>query len=723
MALNLPCYAHTPNQQDKWHHLPSHLTKVAELAKAFADPFGGGAYAAWAGLFHDLGKFNPAFQTYLQARHEGQNHPPVPHAIWGAAMLYQLLFKVVQNPELWKDIAMPVYGHHAGLPAAGRLGQDAEEFLQKNGSAVDIMREALASLPKPPPLPPLPGEGTRRELFIRLLFSALVDADYLDTEEHFAPDLAASRKGWPDLHQLWSRFIEKQQAFIAARKTKSLTDAVRMEVYEACLRAAEGPPGVWRLTVPTGGGKTRSGLAFALKHAVLHGKRRIVVAIPYTSIIEQTAEVYRKILGDEAVLEHHSQVVPSENEEQDSATMRFRLAAENWDAPVIVTTTVQLFESLFTDSPARARKLHNLARSVILLDEVQALPPEILRPTLDVLRALVEDCGVTLVLSTATQPAFDETPYLNEFSCMEVREIVPQYREHFEQLRRVNYELRQEPISWESLAREIRDLRQVLVILNSRLDALHLLKMLDDLPDVFHLSTLLCGAHRKKVLAEVALRLQKGKPVRLISTQVVEAGVDLDFPVVYRAVGPLDRIVQAAGRCNREGRLAAGLTVVFEPAEGRTPRGAYKTGLEKARLLLRERPAESLHDPDLYRQYFQRLFQDVNLDEKGIQEYRFALDYPEVARRYRLIEEETVAVVVPYGEAEKHLRDWLRYPGRDTWRKLQPYVVSIFRYEATTFKKQGLLDPLGEGFYRWIGRYDERLGLVGPLYDPNDLIV
>ncbi|MGI9953349.1 CRISPR-associated helicase Cas3' [Moorellaceae bacterium AZ2] len=723
MPVNPQCYAHTPNQQGQWHHLASHLTKVAELAAAFARPFGGEAHAAWAGLFHDLGKFNPAFQEYLQARHKGKTHPQVPHAIWGAAMLYQLLFKVAQNPELWKDVAIPVYGHHAGLPAAGRLGQDAEEFLQKNGSAMATMKKALASLSKPPPLPPPSTEGTRRELFIRLLFSALVDADYLDTEEHFAPNPAAKRKGWPDLNQLWSRFVKEQEAFLAAREAKTLTDRVRIEVYEACLRAAEGAPGVWRLTVPTGGGKTRSGLAFALKHAVVHGKRRVIVAIPYTSIIEQTADVYRKILGDEAVLEHHSQVAPPENEEQDPTAMRLRLAAENWDAPLIVTTTVQLFESLFTDSPTRARKLHNLAQSVILLDEVQALPPEILRPTLDVLKALVEDYGVTLVLSTATQPAFDETPYLREFFGMEVREIVPQYHDHFQQLKRVNYELRKEPLPWEDLAREIQDLRQVLVVLNSRLDALDLLKTLDDLPDVFHLSTLLCGAHRRKILAEVSQRLQEGKPVRLISTQVVEAGVDLDFPVVYRAVGPLDRVVQAAGRCNREGRLAAGLTIVFEPAGGRAPRGAYKAGLEKARLLLREHPAESLHDPDLYRQYFRRLFQDVDLDKKGIQEYRRALDYPEVARRYRLIEGETVSVVVPYGEAEKWLMEWLRRPGRAAWRRLQPYLVSIFQYEAAKFKGEGLLEPLGENLCRWTGRYDERLGLVGPVYDPSDLII
>ncbi|GEA17598.1 MAG: CRISPR-associated endonuclease/helicase Cas3 [Moorella sp. (in: firmicutes)] len=715
-------YAHTPNAQEEWHDLASHLEKVAWWAEAFAQPFGGEAYAAWVGLIHDLGKFNPSFQEYLQAQYRKEKYPRVPHAMWGGALIYCFLFKLAKDPESWKDIALPVCGHHSGLAAAGRLAQDLEEFLQKEPGSLPIMKEALASLPKLPPFRALPfRNSTRRELFIRMLFSALVDADYLDTEAHFAAELTQARRDWPEIPDLWIRFMKKQESFLASRDDTT-TNRIRREVYEACLQAAEGPPGIWRLTVPTGGGKTRSGLAFALKHAVRYGKRRVIVAIPYTSIIEQTADAYRKILGNKAVLEHHSQVPVSEDEGQDPSALRMRLAAENWDAPIIVTTTVQLLESLFSNRPSRARKLHNLAQSVILLDEVQALPPEILKPTLDVLRALVEEYGVTLVLSTATQPTFDDTPYLQEFYGLEVREIVPQYRKHFQLLKRVAYELREEPLSWERLADEIRELQQVLVVLNSRRDVLELLKALDDLPDVFHLSTLLCGAHRRRVLDEVSQRLGK-RPVRLVSTQVVEAGVDLDFPVVYRAVGPLDRVVQAAGRCNREGRLAEGRVVVFEPAEGRIPRGPYKAGLEKARILLRGRLAESLHDPELYRQYFRRLFADVDLDRKKIQEYRRELNYPEVARLYRLIEEETVSVVVPYGEAWQRLEEWMKDPGHVTWQRLQPYLVSLFRFETAKFKKEGLLEPLAEGLYRWTGGYDERLGLVGPVYDPGDLIV
>ncbi|MDH7573366.1 MAG: CRISPR-associated helicase Cas3', partial [Clostridia bacterium] len=697
-----------------------HLTRVAELAAGFAGIFGGEPHATWVGLFHDLGKFHPRFQEYLWAQHQGKSHPRVRHAVWGAAAAYLLLYKTAGDPRAWEEVALPVYGHHGGLATAGRLAQDLEDFLQQDSTRLASIIQALRSLPRPPALRPCPAQSTRRELFIRMIFSALVDADYLDTESHFSPQAAQRREAWPSIAELWPRFLGNQQTFLAGRGPATLADRVRGEVYEACLQAAEDPSGVWRLTVPTGGGKTRSGLAFALKHALVHGKRRVIVAIPYTSIIDQTAGVYRDILGEDAVLEHHSQVQVQDDEAEDGLPLRLRLASENWAAPLIVTTTVQLFESLFTDRPSRARRLHNLAQSVILLDEVQAFPAELLRPTFDVLRALVEDYGVSLVLSTATQPTFDRAPYLEEFCGLQVREIVPQYPEHFRLLsNRVRYEFRPQPLGWQELAAEIRELPQVLVVLNSRRDALEMLKALGDVTDVFHLSTLLCGAHRRQILAEVTRRLRQGKPVRLVSTQVVEAGVDLDFPVVYRAVGPLDRVVQAAGRCNREGRLSEGRVVVFEPASGRTPSGPYKVGLEKARLLLKTHPPESLHNPQLYQEYFQRLFADVNLDKKDVQQYRRDLNYPEVARRYRLIDEETVPVVAPYGEAEERLQEWLARPSRRSWQRLQPYLVGIFHHEAAKFREAGLLEPLSTGFYRWRGKYDERLGLVGPIYDPS----
>jgi CRISPR-associated endonuclease/helicase Cas3 len=725
-------WAHTPRKDDpaqRWHSLQEHLQTVAQMAKDHATPFGAGDLAFVLGLLHDLGKFNPEFQRYLKSQYYGQNHPSVPHAIWGAALAYALLYRPKQDQESWKLLALPILGHHAGLEDAGVAASDLHDFLQKSKEPLEAALANFKALGLTIPSVKLPSldlqHPTQRELFIRMVFSALVDADYIDTERHFEPERAELRGGGPSLQDLWAKLEAAQQAIL---DESTPVNRVRKEVYEACLEAASGPTGLYRLTVPTGGGKTRSSLAFALRHALQHGLQRVVVAIPYTSIIDQTAQAYREILGEEAVLEHHSALeLPGDrSDRQDERFLRQRLASENWDAPLVVTTTVQLFESLFSNRPSKTRKLHRLVRSVIVLDEVQTLPPELLKPTLDVLRLLATPVerggyGSTVVLCTATQPTFEESRWLEAFHTAEACEIVPQYPEHFAQLRRVRYEKRSEPLAWPALAEEVKGLPQAMVVLNTRKDALALLEALGNDPDAFHLSTLLCGAHRKGVLAEVRRRLREGCPVRLISTQVVEAGVDLDFPVVYRAVGPLDRIVQAAGRCNREGRLESGRVIIFEPAEGKAPSGPYKVGLEKARFLLREHPAERLHDPELYREYFRRLFADVDPDKKKIQTRREELNYPEVASRYRLIEGDTVSVVVPYEHALECLEAWQAFPARHTWQRLQPYLVSLYRNEVRG--RRDWLEQMGENLYLWRGTYDDKLGLREGYDDPSDLVL
>lgn len=395
-----------------------------------------------------------------------------------------------------------------------------------------------------------------------------------------------------------------------------------------------------------------------------------------------------------------------------------------------MTTTVQLFESLFTRRPSKARKLHRLAKSVIVLDEVQAFPPELLRPTLDVVRLLVRPVeqggyGATVVLCTATQPAFESGPLADLLRDIEAREIVPNYPEHYAALRRVDYERRPSPLGWADLADEVREQPQVLVVLNTRKDALAVREALNDEPGVFHLSTLLCGAHRRHVLDQVRERLDQDEPVRLISTQVVECGVDLDFPVVYRAVGPLDRIVQVAGRCNRNWNYPIGQVVLFEPAEGGVPRGPYRDGLETARFLLELRGTEALHEPSTYQEYFHRLYQKVDLDKRDVQRFREGLDYPEVDRRYRLIDRDTIPVVVPYGsEWDERLTAWLDRPSRRAWQRLQPYLVNIFRDELR--QKGAWLVEVSEDLYRCLDQgYDARghRGLVSGFMDPSDLVV
>ncbi|OIP28581.1 MAG: CRISPR-associated helicase/endonuclease Cas3 [Deltaproteobacteria bacterium CG12_big_fil_rev_8_21_14_0_65_43_10] len=720
-------YAHTPNDEGKWHLLDKHLRDVAEIAQGFADKFCAGNLAYWIGLWHDLGKCNPKFQEYLKACQHNEWHEKVPHAIWGAVLTYRLLSHNIED-DRWKEMALTIAGHHGRIDQPGSLSQRLEEHVQSNHKIFQHVVDYVKKLPSPPKvtLPKL--TRTQRELFIRMVFSALVDADYLNTEKHFKENQYILRHKQQGIEHLWDRFIVNQLEFISSVNATTIVNQVRKEVYEFCEKAATGNPGIYRMTVPTGGGKTRSSLAFALKHAVENKMDRIVFAIPYTSIIDQTAREYRKILGADAVLEHHSQVNIPANENQDAPHISLRLAHENWDTPLIVTTTVQLFESLFSNRPGKVRKLHNLARSVIVLDEVQTLPLELLTPTLDVLRELIERYRVSVVLCTATQPAFEDSHYLKPFHRMQIREIVPKeiYQKHFKRLKRVEYHRRKEPVSWQELADELSREKQVMVVLNTRKDALSLVDALGNKEDAFHLSTLLCGIHRKLVLREVKRRLKNGLPVRLISTQVIEAGVDIDFPVVYRAIGPLDRIVQAAGRCNREGKLSQdrpGRVIIFEPLEGRTPRGTYKTGIEKAKLLLMPpRDIAELHNPELYRIYFEKLFADVDTDKKKIQSHREVLDYPTVDSEYRLIEQNTVPVLINSESTTKRLKEWKYHPCRRTWQRLQPLLLNMFDYEVQKFKAEGWLEPVSEGLYLSFGMYDRLKGLVPAIYDPSDLI-
>lgn len=729
-------YAHTPNDEGEWHYLEDHVVEVAELARCFAEKFGAGDLAFWAGLWHDLGKCLPEFQAYLQACAKKQHHSKFPHAIWGGVMAY----RIFNNDERWKEIALPLACHHKGLVSPGSLSQGLHEKIPET-LLLEHMRKYAQTLPKLPkfklslPEAMTEREKRKREMFIRMVYSALVDADYLNTEKHFKYKLYTAREQSAPLDDLLDIFTRNQNELLQSIDGTKAVNQVRFDVYKFCCAAAVGEPGIYRLTVPTGGGKTRSSLAFALKHSVEKKMDRIIMAIPYTSIIDQTAKEYRKILGHDNVLEHHSQVSlpPDNGENQDVGQIFHRLASENWAAPLIVTTTVQLFESLFSNQPSKTRKLHNLANSVIVLDEVQALPPELLKPTLDALRDLTENYRTTVVLCTATQPVFEDSHYLDEFKGMQITDIIPPptIKKHFDSLDRVCYKIRKEPVLWSELADEIKEMPQLMVVLNSRKDALTLVNELKGVEHVFHLSTLLCGANRRLILHKIRKRLKAKAPVRLISTQVVEAGVDIDFPVVYRAIGPLDRIIQVAGRCNREGLLGnkGGRTVIFEPAEGKAPDGPYKIGLWKARLLLQENGVERMNDTEFHREYFRLLFNDplTHTDKHEIQSYREAMDYEEVARKYKMIPDDTVPVVVPYckgmkGRAAwmKRLDAWLVKPNRRTWQRLQPFIVNIYRYELQNLG--GDIEEVSTGLYKWRSFYDDNFGMVSVLADPSDLV-
>ncbi|MBN2358784.1 MAG: CRISPR-associated helicase Cas3' [Deltaproteobacteria bacterium] len=584
------------------------------------------------------------------------------------------------------------------------------------------------------------------------IFSCLVDADYLDTEHH----CAHKRRSTTGLKSVVDSLLG---AVLVARERKRKSSApgcladVRNAVFDACFVKALQPQGFFSLTLPTGGGKTLSAMAFALAHAKQWSLDRIIVVIPYLSIIEQNAAEYRKILDPDdhgIVVEHHSAVRVDDDAEATASDDSARLAVENWDAPIIVTTSVQFVESLFARSPARCRKLHNIARSVVVLDEVQTLPARLLNPLLSVLRELRNNYGCTFVFSTATQPAFRRAPTLTEgLAPEEVKELVDQPAEVFGRLRRVRYSSTGR-IEWDALASRLACHEQVLCVVNVRRHAFELWERLQSVVSaserdaVVHLSSAMCAEHRLALIGTIddpgkntiRQRLKKGQPCRLVSTQVVEAGVDLDFPVLYRALGPLDSIVQAAGRCNREGLLrdkrgqqVFGEVNVFTPADDRLPGGVYNVATnETARLIASTSLDEMAAIPDSFERYFSNLFQYVDTDhhrqrECSIQDDRRELRFREVARKARVIDHSGTPVVAPYGRAKEiveSMRARKRDRGeprfdRDDLRALQRFMVNLNDRDFLVLRDQALLTALLPGLELFVIEdccYHPQLGVL-----------
>ncbi len=722
-------YAHSLEgaPESEWQTLPEHLEGVAALAERFAAAFGAADWGRLAGLWHDLGKYRLAFQAYI--RGEG---PGAEHAVVGA-----LLAQRQGTPAQRLALAFVVAGHHGGLTNLEKGDGGAKPLMPRLKDSAPLLAEALPHVPGELAgltLPALPArlmprgklsragkEQLRRstELWIRFLFSALIDADRLDTERFYhggrRQRLTAGFEGIPALRDRLDRHVDK----LAARAARTEVNALRSEVLTACRAEAELPLGLFSLSVPTGGGKTLAAMAFALRHAVSHGLRRVIVAIPFTSIIEQNAKVYREALGAGNVIEHHSSLDP-EKESQ-----RNKLASENWDAPVVVTTTVQLFESLFARRASRCRKLHNVARSVILLDEVQTLPPSFLEAILEGLRELADNYGCTVLLSTATQPALARRPGLRR-GLENVREIVIDPEALARRLSRFDVEwpdLAAEPIEWDELAAELRELPRVLTIVHRRQDARDLAQRLPE-EGLFHLSALMCAAHRSAVLEGARARLETGGDCRLVSTQLIEAGVDIDFPLVYRAFAGIDSLVQAGGRCNREGDPKRGRLVVFR-APTEPPPGTPQRGVETMQALLELHDGSvDIEDPALVTAYFEMLYGKKNLDEKAVQTERQQLNFATVDRLFQLIEDGySRPVVVPYGDAAERLERFRADPGRGTLRALQPYTVNVPVWQLE--RMRGALEDIHETVFALTAGYerlyDDRYGLViedEPVADP-----
>ncbi len=753
-------YAHSVSGQpeDHWEPLADHLRLAADGddrfpgAAGFAAAFGDENWGRVAGLWHDLGKYSAEFQEYLRtpaAEDEASRARRGPdHATAGAQHAMAQCLR-----PMGTVLAYCIAGHHGGLPdaeddAGGRSGLNARlrKTVDPFGGAPRELLEAPC-----PTVPALNWGNTNLDLsfrlsvFCRMLFSCLVDADFLATEQFMRPDRAERRSGATSTAPELLDVLNTHLAELEQKSKPTPVNLHRRAVLAACRTKATLPPGLFSLTVPTGGGKTLSSLAFALTHAVRHGLRRVIYAIPFTSIIEQNAHVFREALaaaGENVVLEHHvnyERKKDGPDASDDEETYWDWLASENWDAPVVATTNVQLFESLFASKPSRCRKLHRVARSVIVLDEVQTLPVTLLRPTLAMLEELCRNYGCTVVLCSATQPAValrDGFP----IGLPDVREIIDDAPALFSALKRVDVE-RIGKIEDGELASRLAGHHQVLCVVNTRSHAAELFGLLkrespaDHIDDAFHLSAQMCPAHRDVVLKRIGQRLDQKKPCRVVSTQLVEAGVDIDFPVVYRAMTGVDSIAQAAGRCNREGRLDRGRVFVFETHVD--PRGDLRlrrqTGAEVA-----ERHVDLL-GLEAVEHYFSLLYWSRQ-DEWDKHEIMKCFSYSNhglhaqfrrAASEYRLIRDEQHPVIVPYGDKGKRLIDDLRSmyepPGRGFSRRAQRFTVGVHAWQLEKLRQATLVNLYHERFWGLEApkAYDKELGLRIDLTgrDPNTLIV
>lgn len=710
-------YAHSTDDPGKhdWQLLGEHLQNVADIASEFADLFCAGDLAYAGGLLHDIGKYSPEFQRRLEGAGIRVDHSTA--GAREARALYPM--------HVSRILEYIITGHHGGLLNYGSSETGLEERLgnrflpdysayQDEISIPDLMRFR-------PSLQPIQNKiGFSIAFFTRMLYSCLVDADSLDTEG-FADPGSASVRGQYESFEVLSRKFDDYMAVLLSGAEETAINRYRREIYEQCREKALLPPQMFTLTVPTGGGKTLSSMAFALDHLKQHGLKKIFYVIPYTSIIEQNAAKFREIFGNRNVLEHHSNFDPKSiaDDDVDSVERFLKLSAENWDMPIVVTTNVQFFESLFSNKRSRCRKIHNLVGSVIILDEAQMLPTEYLRPCLQALSELVQNYGSTVVLCTATQPKLGVLLDEN----IKPVEIMRSPAELYEAFRRVHVN-DLGSLSDEELTERLQRYHQVLCIVNTRAHAQHLHTALSKRGRCFHLSARMCPVHRRKQLEVIKMLLREGADCRVVSTQLIEAGVDIDFPVVYRAIAGIDSVAQAAGRCNREGKAERGEVYIFQSTEqhGRATSWQRLTA-EIGRIIL-----DTYDDPLsllAIENYFQKLYSykgDEGLDRERIllsferRSSELAFPFEDVGWKFSIIEQGTKDLIVPYGKDGRALVDKLR-TSECPWkyaRRLQGYTINIYPDEFKGLERAGKIDLFGERFYvlNDMSRYSEGIGLI-----------
>lgn len=693
------------NDKGQEQLLKNHLKNTALRCGQFADSFGAYEWGYCCGLLHDIGKYSLKFQKRLRGSEECVDHSTAGAKVcWDKKGVYQFL-------------SYCIAGHHAGLPDTGgvsdtnthgtmmgRMKKKLEDYqIYKQEISVPLLKNPLFQ----------PVNNENRDFFvsmlIRMLYSCLVDADYLDTELFMKGK--ENRDSGELISTLYKRFTESISDWLDNHDLKTVNGR-RTEILKYCIEMGKASKGLFRLTVPTGGGKTLSSLAFALRHAEEHHMERIIYVIPYTSIIEQNAKVFSDILGADNVLENHCNVDYESCEELNS----MQLAAENWDKPIVVTTNVQFFESLFSNKSSKCRKLHNIANSVIIFDEAQMLPNDYLKPCISVIEQLLRYYRSSIVLCTATQPALKDL--LSED--IKITELCPRMEEQFNFFKRVSIE-NLNRLSEEDLIEKLEAENQALCILNTKKCTQRIYQRIKG-EGVYHLSTSMYPAHRKRVLNDIRKRLQKQERCVVVSTSLVEAGVDLDFQTVYRQLAGIDSIIQAAGRCNREGKRPSSqcFTYIFKLDSKESVPG-QRQHIEITESLLSDN--KNLEELDTIKQYFEMLyhFRGESLDKKEILKKfdRCNFQFSRVGKEFRLIEENTKTILIPKEEEAREILEQLKLKGitKEGIRKIGQYCVNVYENDFCKMFAAGMLREISEDLksdcfvLRNLEKYTDEMGL------------
>jgi CRISPR-associated helicase Cas3/CRISPR-associated endonuclease Cas3-HD len=734
-------YAHTTKRSDKsdWQLQETHLKEVAELCKKYATPIGMGYEGYIAGLFHDIGKFSEKFQSRL----EDNSIKGIDHWSNGTKFAYELGYQYA---------AFCIDGHHTGLCNMSDLSntlkslssdkyKDIVGFDEPHNSIINKFNKSIGT--SLPPISTIKSNAKRdfsTSMRIRMLFSCLIDADRTNTSD-FANNIQKNKIAidFPSLQP------EKALSILLdALKSKSSNSPVgklRNIVLSDCLNKATLPSGLFTLTVPTGGGKTLASTAFALKHSYIHNKNKIIYVIPFTTIIDQTADVltdkdlkFNNHFGKDYVLEHHSAVEVEGNKMEN-----YKIATSTWENPFVITTNVQFLESLFSNKTSDCRKLHNIANSVIILDEAQTLPLNLIKSTLSAIQVLVKEYNCTVVLCSATVPAFNniklETPLLPVEICTDPEALATNLR----RTRIINNS--KNKITHLNLAKKMSKKNQCLAVANTKSDVYNIYSELIELKNVnpadcFHLSTGMCAKHRKHSISIIKERLHSNEPCRVVSTQLIETGVDIDFPNGYRVLAPMESILQTAGRINREGKLKnkfgdfiMGRLELIDLVEGKTPKGNYIRCLNTTSAFITETKKIKWYSPDTYKKYYKRLYNQISDREDIVLTDSKELKFKDVFEKYKIIDDLTISVIVPYEKGIKYIDIIKNTQEIPHWlyRKLQLYTINIYRNSLTSLIESGNVSEVkcGDSSVYILNEnyYDSKIGILSTPLKPNDYIV